>query len=75
MNSGVYFTNRAIPMSYADLMRQKRIISASAVNPAKFPPRTQSEQTSVNKLRHIACVSTNSVHGLPSTCSPTNLNL
>ena len=75
MNSGVYFTNRAIPMSHADLMRQKRIITASAVNPAKFPPRTESEQTANNKLRRIACVSINSVNGLPSTCSPTNQNL
>ena len=75
MNSGVYFTNRAIPMSHADLMRQKRIITASAVNPAKFPPRTQSEQTMNNKLRKIACVSQNATLGLVSTCSPTNQNL
>lgn len=75
MNSGVYFTNRAIPMSQSDLMRQKRIITASAVNPAKFPPRTQSEQTMNNILRNIACVSQNSTLGLVSTCTPTNQNL
>lgn len=81
MNSGVFFTTRAIPMSQSDLMRQKRIISASAVNPAKFPPRPQSVNTENNILRKIACSSKNQstnggvLSGFPTSCSATNQNL
>lgn len=70
-SAGVYFTNRAIPMSQTDLIRQKRIITASAVNPAKFPPRTQSVNTENNLLRKIACVSKNATLGFSSNCTNT----
>ncbi len=80
-SAGVFFTTRAIPMSHSDLMRQKRIITASAVNPAKFPPRSQSDQTENNKLRQIACSSKNQTanaglgSGFVTSCTPTNQNL